>query len=70
MAKLSRGFCNRTHKKRFPDQIAAKLALATIARHGDDDPATGGKKPVRSYKCEFCKGHHLTSQPKNESIAV
>lgn len=68
MAKLSRGFCNRTQKKRFPDVIAAKLALATINRSGNDGKT--GKLPTRSYQCEFCNGHHLTSQSKKEYQAM
>lgn len=70
MAKLSRGYCNRSKKTKFPDAIAAKLALANIQRFGDDDVHHGGKKPIREYRCEFCKGYHLTSQPKNEAVAV
>lgn len=70
MAKLSRGFCNRTHKKRFPDSIAAKMALATISRYGSDMTSAEGKKPTRAYECEFCKGYHLTSQPKNKPVAA
>lgn len=65
MSKLSRGYCKKTYKTRFPDVIAAKMALATITRDGRDINSSG-KVPRRSYRCEFCSGYHLTSQSKRE----
>lgn len=62
---LSRGKCNRTHKVRYPDLLAAKMALATIRKHD----STREDIPVRAYQCEFCKGAHLTSQAMNRDIA-
>lgn len=41
----------KTGKRRFRDEIAAKLMLATLDK---------GHK--RSYWCSFCRGWHLTSQ--------
>lgn len=67
MAKLARGFCRRTSKKRYPDSIAAKMALSTIQAWGSESSEA---KPTREYKCEFCNGYHLTSQAKNKKLAA
>ena len=47
-------------KTRYTDELAAKLALADIAR--PDRAREGDEK--RAYKCPFCQGWHLTSQPR------
>ena len=43
-------------KTRFRDAQTAKLALAKIRN------VATGSHPVRWYRCERCKGFHLTSQ--------
>jgi len=48
---MKKGTCSTTGKKRYRDEIAAKLVLATIDK---------GQK--RAYWCSFCRGWHLTSQ--------
>jgi len=48
-------------KKRFRDEIAAKLALATVQHR--DNP----KRPrceQRAYYCKPCRRWHLTSMPR------
>ena len=55
-AGLSPG-CGKT---RYTDELAAKLALADIAR--PDRAREGDEK--RAYKCPLCQGWHLTSQPR------
>ena len=48
--------CGQTNLKRFPDRIAADLALATAQRKGRDEK--------RSFPCRRCGGYHLTAQDK------
>lgn len=53
--------CKATGKVRFKDELAAKLALATIDRTNAD------KQEVRYYECYKCArrgrpGYHLTSK--------
>lgn len=45
-----------TKKFRYRDKLGAKIALAKAQGkdHGES----------RAYRCEFCRGWHLTSQPK------
>ncbi|MEU9333111.1 hypothetical protein AB0D49_08095 [Streptomyces sp. NPDC048290] len=45
-----------TGKIRYPDRIAAKLALASTMRAGRDEK--------RVYRCDKCYGFHLASQAK------
>jgi hypothetical protein len=47
-------------KKRYPDRIAAELALVSTRRNDQRRP----KNERRTYKCGFCLGWHLTSQRK------
>ena len=47
-------------KRRYRDEIAAKLALARITAHGE----AREKTPQRAYRCPACRGWHLTSQSK------
>ena len=42
-------------KKRYATQGEARQAIADCARHG----TTG----LECYRCEYCKGWHLTSHP-------
>lgn len=54
-------------KRRYRDEIGAKLALATIARI-DRTKQGHEAKECRYYACDACGGYHLTSQknpPKN-----
>lgn len=44
----------KTGKRRYRDQIAAKLAMASAASKGRDEK--------RAYKCGTCRGWHITSQ--------
>lgn len=50
-------------KRRYRDEIAAKLALARVREQLDDVGAE--KLPIRFYPCRNCRGFHLTSQPLN-----
>lgn len=52
-------YCRRAGKTRYWDDVAAKLELSRISNKGG-----GNQIPTRIYRCEFCKGWHLTSQPK------
>lgn len=49
-------------KRRYRDEIAAKLALSRIARYGEPREHT----PIRCYHCPICDGWHLTSAPRRE----
>lgn len=44
-------------KRRYRNEIAARLALAKIQRQ--DKP---GHQESRAYSCERCRGWHLTSK--------
>lgn len=46
-----------TGKRRFKDEVAAKLALAKLQRN-----STRLKVPARAYRCDVCAGWHLTAQ--------
>lgn len=48
-----------TGKTRYKDEIAAKLALATIRQK-----AATVHEEQRAYRCPFCRGWHLTSKPR------
>lgn len=50
----------KCRKRRFRDEIAAKLAIATIGRK---DNAGRPKKECRAYFCGSCRGWHITSVP-------
>ena len=45
-------------KKRFRDEIAAKLALSSIGRKTHERRE---KTERRAYRCPKCRGWHLTS---------
>jgi len=46
-------------KKRYRDEIAAKLALATYRRK---DRSSSPGLEARAYRCPECRGWHLTSK--------
>lgn len=50
----------RCRKFRYPDEVAARLALAKIARQ---DKAYRAKTETRAYHCP-CGAWHLTSQAR------
>lgn len=49
----------RCKKVRYRDEIAAQLALATVARQ---DKTARPKTERRAYRCPYCKAWHLTSK--------
>lgn len=57
--------CDETGKTRFPDRNSATNALRAIREVGSID--AGGKLPQRAYRCPFCNGYHLTSQPNRHA---
>jgi hypothetical protein len=46
----------KCNKVRFPDELAAMLAL--------NKRSNSEKGEIRHYRCPRCRGWHLTSQPK------
>jgi hypothetical protein len=54
----------RTGKRRYPDELEARLALARIAQLDVEHRAE-----QRAYFCEFCCGWHLTHQPPRGPVA-
>lgn len=44
----------KTNKRRFRDEIAAKLALSRMVWND--------KGAIRVYRCNLCRGFHITSQ--------
>ena len=46
-----------TGKYRFRDRVGALVALAESMRR-----ASGNRNEVRAYRCELCRGWHLTSK--------
>lgn len=52
------GTCPQTGKARYRDRIAALLALTGI------DNSNPKRREQRAYRCQFCRGWHLTSQTK------
>lgn len=46
--------CERTGKKRFESEAAARRSASNIARHT-------GERRMRAYRCDACHGWHLTS---------
>jgi hypothetical protein len=63
-------FCYETNKRKFPDEISAKLFLARLDKKDwwkqsiNHKPCD--KRPIRTYKCQFCNKFHLTSQEEIE----
>jgi hypothetical protein len=56
MTQRGKSACPRTGKRRYRDRIAAMTALAR-AEYVD-------WPQCRVYRCEFCRGWHMTSQAK------
>ena len=58
-------------KRKYRDEIAAKLALATIARKDRSGRHGHEAKECRYYKCPTGNHYHLTSQatPPNKEKA-
>lgn len=52
--------CNRTGKENYIDRVQADIALGDILRN----IRRSATEPRRSYKCEFCRYWHHTSQDK------
>lgn len=51
------------YKTRYPDKMAALKILRSIQ--------LGSKReevPSRVYPCVYCRGYHLTKQPKNYDV--
>lgn len=51
-------------KRRYRDEVSAKLAMASTSLKDHRRI----KNEIRLYKCNRCKGYHLTSQPYREKI--
>jgi hypothetical protein len=65
---MARRICSRTGKQRFPTQMEADLAVASI--HSTNAHHRHRKyrdEPQRSYRCEFCGDWHFTSQGRSEN---
>ena len=62
---MSKRYGNRSlngcTKRRFRDELAAKMALADIHRN-KRGPERREKYEQRCYPCPNCRGWHLTSQ--------
>jgi len=52
--------CRVTGKARWADELDAKIALASVHARDSSRRITAEQ---RSYRCQFCKGWHLTSKP-------
>lgn len=72
MAKKTHPRCNRTGKRKFPNQLEANIYLSRIAgitahhrkmKRNQDEP-------IRAYQCEFCRKWHITGQTKGEGRGV
>jgi hypothetical protein len=50
-------------KRRYPDRIAALMALASAQRRQEHPSyaVAGKRRETRVYRCPNCKGWHLTS---------
>lgn len=53
-------------KRRYRDEVAAKLAMASTALKDQRRI----KNEIRTYRCNKCRGYHLTSQPYREKISA
>lgn len=58
-----RSYCKREKKVRYRDELDAKMAISFFR-----NKSTRDRIPTRSYKCQYCKGHHLTSQSKKTEV--
>ena len=57
----------RCTKRRYPDRIAALMALANVQRQQEHPNYAVARKrqEARIYRCPNCKGWHLTGQDPN-----
>lgn len=62
---VSRG---RKPKRRYRDEIAAKVALSRIQSSNDDQLREF--VPKRAYRCPNCKGWHLTHKELRQKANV
>lgn len=63
---MARSRCAATGKDRFPNKLEASLAIADIQRSNNYNRKRKFRdEPTRSYRCEFCGDHHMTSRAKN-----
>ena len=53
-------------KRRYRDEVSAKLALVSTSNNAH----RRHKTEIRTYKCNRCRGYHLTSQQYKEKILV
>lgn len=51
-------------KRRYRDEVSAKLALVSTSNNAH----RRHKTEIRTYRCNRCKGYHLTSQQYKEKI--
>ncbi|WP_144722219.1 hypothetical protein [Cellulosimicrobium sp. TH-20] len=57
----------RCRKRRYVDEVAARLTLATIHRVDSSRRPTIETRP---YFCPRCRGWHLTSEPERTPAAA
>ena len=57
----------RCTKRRFRSEIDAKIVLSRVQWQ---DKPTREKVEQRVYRCNICRGYHLTSQPQRTQIRV
>lgn len=57
----------RCRKRQFPDEIAAKFALAMNATHPGRYEQ---RREKRAYFCRSCRAWHLTSQEQRTQVAA
>lgn len=59
--------CSTTGKTKYPNRLEADLAIADIGRAVAHHRKNKNREtPTRSYRCEFCRSWHMTSQDKNQ----
>jgi hypothetical protein len=58
MAERGRRTCTTSRKRRYRDELAAKIALSDIARRRR---TRRHREEVRAYLCPDCGGYHLTA---------
>ena len=68
--KRSLSRCSATGKRRFPDHKSAVNALhmaATVRAWVEAEGERTARQEIRCYRCNGCKGWHLTSWATPES---
>jgi hypothetical protein len=65
-SRITKSRCPLTKSIRYPDRVAADLALAIIQNRG---PRRGQPDMVRSYECPDggCGGYHITPSEQRNS---